>query len=102
MTALMLTDHASVRMAQRGIALKDADLIVLIGTEVDDGYLVRAQDRQRIEQELKKLMNRIRRLQGKRLVIAENRVVTAYHATRRQGQRLLRRAHQSDLKTTWA
>jgi hypothetical protein len=37
MNTLMLTGHAAVRMAQRGIKIKDADLITLIGTEVDDG-----------------------------------------------------------------
>ena len=41
MNGLKLTDHASVRMAQRNVSLPDAELITLIGTEVSDGYLVR-------------------------------------------------------------
>lgn len=37
MNTLTITDHAAMRMSQRGIMPKDAELIVLIGTEVDDG-----------------------------------------------------------------
>ena len=37
MTELALTDHAAVRMAQRGIAPSDVDLIMAIGSEVEDG-----------------------------------------------------------------
>jgi hypothetical protein len=41
MNTLTITEHAAVRMSQRGIMPKDAELIILIGTEIDDGYLVR-------------------------------------------------------------
>ena len=69
MSTLTLTTHAAVRMAQRGIMPKDAELIVLIGTEVDDGYLVREKDYQEVEHALKRIMPRCRRLVGKRLVV---------------------------------
>jgi hypothetical protein len=97
MTGLVLTDHASVRMAQRSIALPDAELITLIGTEVSDGYLVRAQDCQQIETQLKRFLDRVRRLQGRRLVVAEGRIVTAYQASRRNERRLLRNVQERDL-----
>ena len=100
MTALIPTRHAAIRMAQRGIPTHDAELIVAIGTEVDDGYLVRSSDVQPAERELKSLLSRIRRLEGKRLVAAEGRIVTAYHATRRQQRLLLRRACESDFRLT--
>ena len=98
MTSLTLTDHAAVRMAQRGISLTDAELITLIGTEIDDGYLVRAKDCQQIETELKKILKRVVRLRGKRLVTANGRIVTAFHASRRQERRSLRYAHECALK----
>ena len=98
MTALIPTQHAVVRMEQRGIPAQDAELIVLIGTEVDGGYLVRSKDVQAAEREIKRLLARIRRLRGKRLVIAEGRIITAYQATCRHQRGLLRRAHESDLK----
>lgn len=93
MTALVLTNHAAVRMAQRGIAIKDAELIALVGSEVDDGYLVLDKDCQEVERELKALLERIRRLRGKRLVTSNGRIVTAYHVSRRQERRLVRQAH---------
>src|SRR5688572_15141245 len=97
MTAFTVTDHAALRMAQRGMSLGDAELAALIGTEVDDGYLVRAKDCQKLEGELKALVTRVRRLQGKRLVTAEGRIVTAYHASKRQCRRLVRQAYERDL-----
>jgi hypothetical protein len=70
MSTLILTRHAAIRMAQRSITLRDADLIALIGTEVEDGYLVRAKDYQGIETELKRFLQRLRRMVGKRLIVA--------------------------------
>jgi hypothetical protein len=90
MNTLVITNHAAVRMAQRGILPKDAELIALVGTEVEGGHLVRDKDYQEIERALKALLKRLRRLVGKRLVISSGRIVTAYHASKQQQRRLLR------------
>lgn len=95
MSALTITNHAAVRMAQRGIMPKDAELIVLIGTEVEDGYLVRDKDYQEIEHALKRFLQRIRRLKGKRLVVSKGHIVTAYHPSRRYQRRLLQGVRES-------
>ena len=84
-------------MAQRGIMPKDSDLITLIGTEVDDGYFVREQDYQEVERALKRFWQRLRRVVGKRLVVQDNRVVTAYHASKMHERRLLRHARDGNL-----
>jgi hypothetical protein len=97
MTTLTLTGHAAVRMAQRGIDSKDAELIVLVGTEVDGGYLVRTKDYQEVESALKALLDRLRRLVGKRLIVADGKIVTAYHASKNYQRHLLRSAQESDL-----
>jgi len=97
MSHLPITRHASTRLTQRGMRLDDAELIALIGTEVEDGYLVRAKDYQEIESALKKLLERFRRVIGKRLVIANGQIVTAYHASRGRERRLLRNARESSL-----
>jgi len=76
MSTLTLTNHAAVRMAQRGIIPKDSELIVLIGTEVDDGYLVRDKDYQEVEHALKHFLQRCRRIVGKRLIVKNDRIVT--------------------------
>ena len=97
MTAFTLTDHAAIRMAQRGMSLRDAELAAFIGTEVDDGYLVLAKNCKKLESELKALIDRVRRLQGKRLVTDDGRIITAYFASKRRARRLLRHAQESDL-----
>jgi hypothetical protein len=97
MSALTFTKHATVRMAQRSIKLTDADLIALIGTPVEDGYLVRAKDYQAVENDLKKLLQRLRRIVGKRIIVANGQVLTAYHASKKYHTRLLRNAYRSDL-----
>lgn len=65
MTALQLSHHGSVRMAQRGISNRDINLITLIGSEVDDGYLVLNKDCQAFIRKLKKLISHVERLKGK-------------------------------------
>jgi hypothetical protein len=87
---LHLTRHATTRTAQRGFAQRDLDLIRWIGTEVEGGYLVREKDFLALEQELKRLRDRARRLVGKRVVVEGDYVVTAYHARPGKERRLLR------------
>jgi hypothetical protein len=98
MIADQLTQHALIRMAQRGFQADDSDLIKLFGTRVEDGFLVLNKDCQAVERELKRLQDRIRRLSGKRLVVAGDRVVTAYHARPAKERRLLRHAEQRAMK----
>jgi hypothetical protein len=94
MKELILTHHAATQMAQRGIALRDANLIARLGTEDDNGYLVRTKDCQAAERAIKKFLDRIRRLRGKRLVVSKGRIVTAFHALRQQTRHLLRDAYE--------
>ena len=89
------TQHAIVRMTQRGIRLDDLELAGLIGTEVEGGCLVRRKDVQAFQRELKKLADQAQRLDGKRFVWSTNAVVTAYHASRDKARRLLRSAERS-------
>jgi hypothetical protein len=90
MTKVSLTRHACERLAQRGLHLSDVDLIMEIGSEVDDGFMVREKDLQEVERTMKRFMNRVRRLKGKRLVVSGGFLVTAFHARRSEERRLLR------------
>ena len=83
MNTCPVTTHAAARIQQRGMRIDDCELIMLIGTEVRDGYLVLAKDCQEMERQLKDLLKRIWRLSGKRIVVSHGRIVTAYHASRR-------------------
>ena len=96
MNSLTISNHATLRMAQRGITPKDAELIALIGTEVDDGYFVRDKDFQKIENDLKRLLQRLRRVVGKRLIVNSGRIVTAYHPTRPTERYILRGAQHGN------
>jgi hypothetical protein len=85
-------------MVQRAIRDDDLELITLIGTEVEGGYLVREKDCQAVERQVKHLLDRVWRLRGKRCVIAEGRIVTAYHTRRTKERRLLRGAEQRSMR----
>jgi hypothetical protein len=98
MTPPALTNHAITRLAQRGMSLSNVELITVIGSEVRDGYFVRTKDCQAVERELKQLIRRIRRLKGKRIVVADGRVITAFHAKPREERRLLRNAAEKNLE----
>jgi hypothetical protein len=60
MSTLLPTRHGAVRMAQRGFNVSDVELIAMVGTEVEDGYLVRHADYQEIERILKRFLERLR------------------------------------------
>ncbi len=66
-------------------------------TKVDDGFLVRARDGLELEGFLTNLLQRIKRIRGKRLVIANGWIVTAYHSSKTDQRRLLRNAQECDL-----
>jgi hypothetical protein len=97
MSTLNPTQHAVLRMSQRGIRLDDLELVEFIGTEVEGGHLVRQSDAQAFERDAKKLIGRVRRLVGKRVVRNGDAIVTAYHAGRTKERRLLRGAEDRSL-----
>jgi activator of HSP90 ATPase len=82
-------------MAQRGIQADDIELIMTFGTEVHEGFLVRDKDIQEIERVLKRLVQRLQRVRGKRIVTREDTLVTAFHARGRQARELLRESKRS-------
>jgi len=79
--------------------LRRVSLIQLIGTEVESGVIVLNRDCLAAEHELKRLQERIRRLVGKRLVVADGRVITAYRASKATERRLVRQSGDRDLVT---
>ena len=90
MSNVRRTDHAVQRLAQRGFLASDVDLIMAFGSEVRDGFLVRRKDREAMEAAIKSFLARIQKLEGKRLVVSDGCVVTAYHASAAEKRRLLR------------
>jgi hypothetical protein len=95
----IMTEHALIRMAQRGLRIRDAELIELVGSQVEDGFIVLDQDYRQLEADLKRLLEAARRVRGKRLVVAEGHVITAYYPSKRRQRRLLRDAYDSEFET---
>jgi hypothetical protein len=88
---LKLTQHAVTRFAQRGFRDGDAELIMAIGTEVEGGYLVRQRDVRDFEQRMKRLLDRVYRSAGKRLVVEGDVVVTGYHSRHGKERKLMKK-----------
>ena len=93
MNDLSLTTHAITRMAQRAILPSDLEIILAFGSDVEDGILVREKDVECAERALRNLLKRVQKMKGKRIVLAEGLLVTAYHATDREQHRLTRSRH---------
>lgn len=95
---LRFSKHGSTRAAQRNIQDADIELVLSLGSEVADGYLMRECDCLAAERELKRKMELIRRLKGKRLIVKDGVIVTVYHATARETTRILRRSDERQLE----
>lgn len=85
---MQLTLHARQRIAQRGLTPHDIELLQLLGADVKDGLLACQKDFQELEVYLRRLVKRLQRLRGKRVVEREGKIVTAYHASKRKQKRL--------------
>jgi hypothetical protein len=85
-----ITKHAEQRLQQRGLIHSDLDMIIRHGTETKDGYILRRTDVQAIERDLKKLIERFYRLEGKHVVVEREHVITAYHPSKEKERKVLR------------
>lgn len=94
MNDLELSQHAEARIKQRGLRINELDLIMLIATEVEGGFYVRKKDVVDIEHAIKRSLERLKKLPGKRLVVQGNTIVTAYHASQNDERRLLRKGQR--------
>jgi len=86
-----ITSHAKQRLQQRALNSKDLNMIIRHGTDTNDGYFLRRTDVQAIEKTLKSYIKRLKKLEGKFVVVEGNDVLTAYHPTKKKERRILRR-----------
>jgi hypothetical protein len=98
MLDLHTTTHALARCGQRGIGVRDAELAVLLGVEVEGGFLLMQRQCAAAARNFRCLADRLDRLAGTRVVAEGNAVVTAYRTTRRKQRRLLRWAEERNLE----
>lgn len=95
--AQKLTKHAIARLSQRGFLDCDPELIMHLGSEVEDGFLFLDKDFQEIDSKLRQYSAHLRRLVGKRIVMVNGRMITGYHAERQKCSALLRNRKQRGL-----
>jgi hypothetical protein len=78
-------------MNQRGMRKEDIELLLMLGTTIDDdSVLLLDKD---VDREIKKLKRKIeilQRMRGSRVVVDDDRVVTTYRPTRKFEKKLLR------------
>lgn len=84
-----LTSHAAVRAQQRSFSRRDIDLVVELGTHLNDGsVLLRRRDADERIVTLKAEITRLERLRNAKVVTLGSRVLTVYTATRREQKRM--------------
>ena len=93
-----ITRHATTRLAQRAMSMAEAEMIVSFGTEVDGGYIFLQKDCEALECGLKAALQQVRHLRGKRVVLDNGRMVTAYRATTATTRKLLRFSEERQLE----
>ena len=95
MSDFTLTRHAEVRLSQRGF--KDTDLDFLMGAATSlapNEWLLTDADVEREIAKHKREIQRIERLRGVKVVMADNAVVTAYHSRPNDQRGALRRGRE--------
>lgn len=91
MSNYRLTKHSIMRAKQRGFNESDIPLILNVGTQIDDkSFFMLNKD---VEQEIKKYkqaIHALERLRGSMVIMAEETILTIYHASQRTEKRALR------------
>jgi hypothetical protein len=81
---LHLTDHAKVRMRQRGFRKADVALVLGVATRVgEDAFFLTDQDASREIQKRKREIQQLERLKGSKLIVQGDVLVTLYHTERK-------------------
>ena len=95
MTAIVFTRHAEARMQQRGMRTGDEVLIVEFGTQIDDEtWILLDRDVRQAVEDMKRTTQRLARLASRKVVMRDDRVITAYPSCPRDQKRTLRRGRR--------
>lgn len=83
---MSISKHAKIRCQQRGIPNDEIDLIIQYGTQKNKvggaiEYGVKKKDKNKIIQKLKRLINKLDKIQNKRVLVVDNSIITVYHKT---------------------
>ncbi|MBD3377598.1 hypothetical protein GF406_21395 [candidate division KSB1 bacterium] len=79
-----ISKHAEIRCQQRGIPKNSIDLILQFGTPLCKPggvieYKIYKKNKSQIQAHLKKLIDRLDKIENKAVLISDNQVITVYH-----------------------
>jgi len=81
---LNMTKHAEIRSQQRGFPKDEIDLILEFGKKKNRPggaveFGINKKDKNKIIQKLKRLINKLDKIQKKRVLMIEDSIITVYH-----------------------
>lgn len=92
---LKFSKHASKRMKQRAIGEDDIKLILLYGSQIDDAvYFLSNKDADTEIRRHKLEIQTLERLRNKKVVLANDTIVTCYHSHRKNQRQTLRKERE--------
>ena len=92
MIKITMTTHAQVRKQQRGFRDADISKIIQAATQVaPDAYMLTRADAAREIAKKKREIQQLERLCGSKIIIEGNKVITCYHALKKEQKRTMRR-----------
>jgi len=92
MNTLTLSNHAKVRMRQRGLRRTDLDLVLRCASEIgEDVYFLSRKDAEREISRRKREIQALERLRDHKVVVADETVVTCYRSHCNDQKRMLRK-----------
>ena len=98
MTNIIYTRHAETRMQQRAIRERDIPLIIELGTQVDDEtWILLKRDVSREIDIRKREIQKLERLENRKVVMRGGHVITAYPSRPADQKRTLRLGRQKGL-----
>ena len=98
MTNIIYTHHAETRMQQRAIRERDIPLVIELGTQVDDEtWILLKRDVAREIDIRKREIQKLERLENRKVVMRGGHVITAYPSRPADQKRTLRLGRQKGL-----
>lgn len=95
MNPAIISRHAEERMRQRGLRRHDIELIIGCGSEIgEDVFFLSRKDADQAIRQRKKEIQAIERLRDKKVVLADDTVVTCYHSRASDQKRILRKGRE--------
>lgn len=90
-----ISNHAEIRMSQRGFKPSDVDFILDFGDQITpDAIMLTKRAAAKLIQDFKSKIQQIERLTNKKLVVESGKIVTAYHSSKAQQRKDSRKARR--------